>query len=83
MYINFLIFNLPNERDDLILETDVNNKHWTVVLNIKEGEKLCKYFSKGFNKAKYNYLTMEREILIGISGIEKFLFFLPPKHFLV
>ena len=47
---NLLILNLPNEGDDLVLETDAINEHWSAVLKIKEGEKLCKYCSGSFNK---------------------------------
>ena len=38
---NLLVLNLPNEGDDLALETDASNDHWSAVLKIKEGEKLC------------------------------------------
>ena len=48
---NLPVLNLPNEEDDLILETDASNEHWSEVLKIKEGEKLCKYCSGSFNKA--------------------------------
>jgi len=41
---NLSVLNLPNEGDDLILETDGNNEHWSAVLKIKEGEKLHKYY---------------------------------------
>ena len=80
---NLLVFNLPNEEDDLILETDASNEHWSAVLKIKEGEKLCKYCSGSFNKAECNYPTMEKEILVVIRGIQKFLIFLAPKPFLI
>jgi len=36
---NLPILNLPNEGDDLLLETDARNEHWSAVLKIKEGEK--------------------------------------------
>jgi len=36
---NLLVLNLPNEGDDLILETDASNEHYSVVLKIKEGKK--------------------------------------------
>jgi len=62
MYKNLPVLNLPNEVDDLILETDASNEHWSTVLKIKEAEKLCKYCSS-FNKAECNYRTMEKEIL--------------------
>ena len=38
MYKNLPVLNLPNEGDDLILETGASNEHWSVVLKIKEGE---------------------------------------------
>jgi len=80
---NLPVLNLPNEEDDLILETDASNEHWSAVLKIKEGEKLCKYCSGSFNEAECNYPTMKKEILAVIRGIKKFLIFLPPKSFLV
>ena len=36
MYKNLPVLNLPNEGDDLVLETDVNNEYWSTVLKIKE-----------------------------------------------
>jgi len=81
---NVPVLNLPNEEeDDLILETDANDEHWSVILKIKGGEKLCKYCSGSFNKGEYNYPTMEKKILIVIRGIKKFLIFLAPKPFLI
>jgi len=77
------VLNFPNEEDDVILETDASNEHWSAALKIKEGEKLCKYCSGGFNKTECNYPTMEKEILAVIRGIEKFLIFLAPKTFLI
>ena len=80
---NLPVFNLPNEEDDLILETDASNEHWSAALKIKEGEKEKKYCSGSFNKAECNYPTMEKEIIAVIRGIEKFLIFLAPKPFLI
>jgi len=80
---NLPILNLPNQKDDLILETVASNEHWTAVLKIKEGEKLCKYYSGSFNKAECNYPTMEKEIFAVIRGIEKFLIFLALKPLLI
>jgi len=80
---NLPVLNLPNEEDDLILETDASNEHWNAVLKIKGGEKLCKCCSGSFNKAECNYPTMEKDILAIIRGIEKFLIFLAPKPFLI
>ena len=36
MCTNLPVLNLPNEEDDLILETDANNEHWTAILKIKK-----------------------------------------------
>jgi len=72
---NFLVLNLPNERDDFILKTDASNKHWSAVLKIKEGEKLYKYCSGSFHNVECNYPIMENEILTVIRGIENFLIF--------
>ena len=69
---NIPILNFPKEEDDLILETDASNKHWSVVLKIKEGEKLCKYCSGSFNKAECSYPTMEKEILAVIRESKSF-----------
>ena len=80
---NLPILNLPNEGDDLILETNANNQHWSVILKIKERKKLCKYCSGSFNKAECNYSTIKKKILAVIRGIEKFLIFLTPKPFLI
>jgi len=72
---NLPVLNLPNEEDDLILEIDASNEHWSAVLKIKEGEKLYKYCSGSFNKAECNYPTMKKEILAVIRRIKKFLIF--------
>ena len=83
MHQNLPFLNLSNEGDDLILETYASNEHWNEVLKIKEGKKLCKYYSESFNNAEFNYHTMEKEILVVIRGIEKFLICLSPKPFLI
>jgi len=57
---NLPVLNLPNEEDDLVLETDASNEHWSAILKIKKGEKLCKYCSESFNQVEYNYPTMEK-----------------------
>ena len=72
---------MPNEEDDLILETDASNEHCSVILKIKKGEKLYRYCSGSFNKVECNYPTMEKEILTVIRGIEKFFIFLAPNPF--
>jgi len=70
---NLPVLNLPNEEDDLILETDASNEHWSAILKIKKGEKLCKWCNGSFNKTECNYPTMKKQILAVIRGIEKFL----------
>ena len=77
----FMLLILPNEGDDLILRIDAKKEHWSAVLKIKEGEKLCKYCNEWLNKEKCNYRMMKTEILTVIRKIEKFLIFLPPKYF--
>ena len=49
MLKNLHVLNLLNEEDDLVHETDTSNEHWSAVLKIKEGEKLCKYYTKKQN----------------------------------
>jgi len=49
----------------------------------KKKKKLRKYYNGSFNKAEYNYPIIEREILVVIRGIEKFLIFLTLKPFLI
>jgi len=80
---NLHVLNFPNEGNDLVLETDAINEHWSTVLKIKDEEKLSKYYSGSFNKAECNYPMMEKEILAVIRGIEKFLIFLASKPFLI
>jgi len=80
---NLLVVNLPNGKDDLILDIDANNEHGSAILKIKKGEKLCKYCNGSFNKAYNNYPMMEKETLIVIRIIEKILIFLAPKLFLI
>ena len=36
---NLPILNLPNEEDDLILETVASNKHWSAILKMQKKEK--------------------------------------------
>ena len=80
---NLPVLNLPNEGDDLVIGTDASNVQWNAVLKIKKEEELCKYYSGSFNKAEYNYPTIEKEILTVTRGIEKFLIFLALKLFLI
>ena len=80
---NLPVLNLSNEKDDLILEIDASNEHWSALLKIKKGEKVRKYHSGSFNKVECNYPAMKKETLVVIRGIEKFLIFLAPKPFLI
>jgi len=57
------VLKLSNKQDDLIVETNASNEHWSAILKIKKVEKLCKYCSGSFNKAECNYPTMERTFL--------------------
>jgi len=69
---------MPNEQYDLIFETTACDELWSILLQIEEGEKLYKFCNGGFNKAKCNYPTMERENLAMMREIEKFLIFSIP-----
>ena len=40
---NLPVLNLPNQGDDLVLKIDASNEHWSAVIKINEGEKLCKF----------------------------------------
>jgi len=77
------VLNLPNERDDLVLEIDASNEHWNTAFKIKEGKKLYRYCNGSFNSTKCNYPMREKEILVVIRGVEKLLIFLAPKPFLI
>jgi len=63
---------LPNEGNDLILETEASNDHWSAPPKIREGEKLHKYCSGSFNKAECNYPTIEKEMLATIGELKSF-----------
>ena len=80
---NLPVLNLSNEEDDLILEIDASNEHWSAIPKIKEGEKFQEYCSDDLNKEEYNYPMMKKEIFAVIRGIEKFLISLAPKSFLI
>ena len=53
------ILTLPNEDDELVLETDASDYHWGVVLKLKKDNKLCRYSSGSFNKAECNYIVID------------------------
>ena len=60
---NISILNLCNKSNDLILETDTNNEHWSALLKIKEREKPSKYYSGSFNKVECNYPRCKKKSL--------------------
>ena len=79
---NLPILNFPNEGNDLVFETDAGNEHWSAVLKIEEGEKLCKYCSGSLIRQNV-IIPRWKKILAVIWGIEKFLIFLAPKSFII
>ena len=62
---------LPNENDNLILETDASDKYWAAILKADLGE-ICHYTSGTFNNNQINYDINENELLVIIKGINKF-----------
>ena len=73
---------LPNENDNLVLQTDVLDKYWAAILKIDLGE-ICRYTSGTFNNNQINYNINEKELLAIIKGINKFEVFLLPKSFII
>ena len=73
---------LPNENDNLILQTDALDKYWAAILKIDLGE-ICQYTSGTFNNNQINYDINEKELLAIIKGINKFEIFLLPKPFII
>ena len=53
---------LPNENDNLILQTDASDKYWTTILTTELGE-ICHYTSGTFNYNQINYDINEKELL--------------------
>jgi len=51
LFKNLPVLNMPNERNDLILEIDVSHKHSSAVPKIKGMKNLCKYCNGSVNKA--------------------------------
>ena len=39
---NLPVLNLPNEGDNLVLETDARNEHWSTVLKSKKEKNFAK-----------------------------------------
>ena len=73
---------LPNENDNLILQTNASNKYWATVLKTDLGE-ICRYTSGTFNNNQINYDINENELLAIIKMINKFEVFLLPKPFII
>ena len=53
---------LPNENDNLILQTDASDKYWAAILKTDLGE-ICRYTSGTFNNNQINYDINEKELL--------------------
>ena len=52
-------------------------------LDYQTKKKLCKYSSWTFTDPETRYTTHEKEVLAIVRVIEKYMFFLRPKHFTV
>ena len=73
---------MPNENDNLILQTNASDKYWTTILKTDLGE-ICRYTSETINENKINYDINEKELLVIIKEINKFEVFLLPKPFII
>ena len=73
---------MPNENDNLILQTNASDKYWTTILKTDLGE-ICRYISETFNENQINYDINEKELLVIIKEINKFEVFLLPKPFII
>ena len=73
---------LPEENDNLIIQSDASDSYWAALLKTDIGE-ICKYTSGTFSTAEINYSTNEKELLAIVKGIRKFTLFLLPKEFTV
>ena len=51
---------LPNENDNLILQTNASDKYWAALLKTDLGE-ICRYTSGTFNNNQINYDTNEKK----------------------
>ena len=79
---NLLKLRLPNENDNLILQTYASDKYWAAILKTDLGE-ICRYTSGAFNNNQINYDINEEELLAIIKGINKFEIFLLLKPFII
>ena len=80
--LQFTKTKTKNEKDNLILQTDVSDKHWAAILKTNLGE-ICRYASGTFNNNQINYDINEKELLAIIKGINKFEIFMLPKPFII
>jgi len=63
MCTNLPVLNLPNEEDDLILETDANNEHWTAILKIKKEKNSTNIAVEALTKLNAIILQWKRKSL--------------------
>ena len=54
IYSNLPKLRLPNENDNLILQTNASDRHWAAILKTDLGE-ICRYTSRTFNNNQINY----------------------------
>ena len=73
---------LPDENDNLVLQTDASDYHWGVILQTDLNE-ICRYTSGTFNDTETRYSTNEKKLLAIVKGIRKFSTFLLPKQFII
>ena len=73
---------MPNENDNLVLQTDASDKYCATILKPDLGE-ICRYTSGTFNNNQINYDINKKELLAIIKGINKFEVFLLPKPFII
>ena len=73
---------MPNENDNLILQTDASDKYWAVILK-SDLREICRYISGTFNNNQINYDINEKKLFAIIKGINKFEVFLLHKPFII
>ena len=73
---------LPDENDNLVLQTDASDYHWGAIFQTDLNE-ICRYTSSTFNDTETRYSTNEKELLAIVKGIRKFSTFLLPKQFII
>ena len=73
---------LPDEKDNLILETDASEQYFGCILGNDLGQ-ICRYYSGTFSDTETRYCINQKECLAILKGIKKFQLFLYPKKFIV